>query len=58
MPVCLAVKKAAQYKEKTMILLLGRGCEKYQKTAEGLLAYPTDAVLMQEAIRMYEGVQI
>lgn len=56
--VCLAVKKAAQYREKTMILLLGRGCEKYQKTAQGLRAYPTDAALMQEAIRMYEGVQI
>lgn len=48
--VGLAVKKAQQYREKTMILLLGRGCEKYQKTAQGLLAYPTDAALMREAI--------
>ena len=44
-----------QYGEKTMILLLGKGCERYQKTGEGLQEYPTDAALMQEAIRTYEG---
>ncbi|WP_283683341.1 Mur ligase family protein [Parablautia sp. Marseille-Q6255] len=53
--VALAVRKAAQYGEKTMILLLGKGCERYQKTGEGLQEYPTDAALMQEAIRTYEG---
>ena len=50
-----AFEKAAQYKERVLILLLGRGCEKYQKIKDGRIEYPEDAVLMREAVRKYGG---
>lgn len=38
---------------KSLILLLGRGSEKYQRFGEGLREYPTDARLMSEALGEY-----
>lgn len=50
-----AFRKAAEYGERTLILLLGRGCERYQKVKTEMVEYPEDAILMQEAVRKYEG---
>ena len=50
-----AIRIAEENKEKTMILLLGRGSEKYQKIGGASLAYPTDSVLMQNAVEAYDA---
>ncbi|MDO4323549.1 MAG: UDP-N-acetylmuramyl-tripeptide synthetase [Lachnospiraceae bacterium] len=49
-----AVRIAEQYRERTMILLLGRGSEKYQRIGRASLAYPTDSVLMRRAVDSYD----
>ncbi len=41
---------ARAQKGKSLILLLGRGSEKYQRFGESLREYPTDSVLMSEAL--------
>lgn len=51
--VSAAVRIAEQNKEKTMILLLGRGSEKYQKIGKASLDYPMDSILMQNAVERY-----
>lgn len=45
------IRRAEQEKESTLILLLGRGSEKYQRVGERLREYPTDSELMDEALR-------
>ncbi len=40
---------------KSLILLLGRGSEKYQRLGEGLREYPTDSRLMREALEEYDA---
>lgn len=45
-----AVAMAAGKKEKTLILVLGRGSEKYQKIGRKLYRYPTDACLLEAAL--------
>lgn len=52
-----AVRIAEQSREKTMILLLGRGSEKYQKIGKASLAYPMDSVLMQRAVDIYNAAK-
>ena len=42
-------------KEKTLILVLGKGSEKYQKIGGRAYRYPTDAELLGKAIREYDG---
>lgn len=53
--VACAVRMAKQSKEKTLILLLGRGTEKFQKIGTQTVAYPTDAQLLQRALRKQES---
>lgn len=48
-----AVAMAAGTKGKTLILLLGRGTERYQKIGKKSYQYPTDACLMEEALDEY-----
>lgn len=50
-----AVSVAAKAQEKTLILLLGRGSEKFQQVEGRLLASETDAQLMEAAIRTYDS---
>lgn len=45
-----AVDTAKTYGEKTLILLLGRGSEKYQKVGTRSLEYPMDAELMRRVL--------
>ena len=45
-----AVAMACAQKEKTVILVLGRGSEKYQKIGEHLYRYPTDSELLSDAL--------
>ncbi|MDY3249223.1 MAG: UDP-N-acetylmuramyl-tripeptide synthetase [Candidatus Choladocola sp.] len=45
-----AVRIASENEENTIVLLLGRGCEKFQKIGGQSLAYPTDASIMRWAI--------
>lgn len=49
-----AVREMAAYagreEGKSLILLLGRGSEKYQRIGSGLREYPTDSCLMREAL--------
>ncbi len=45
-----AVTMAKQSREKTLILLLGRGSEKFQKIGDRSVACPTDSVLMRNAL--------
>lgn len=46
-----AVAMAAAQREKTMILVLGRGSEKYQKIGTHSYRYPTDSDLLSDALR-------
>ena len=46
----IAVRMALEHEENTIVLLLGRGCEKFQKIGGQSLAYPTDASIMRWAI--------
>lgn len=43
-----AIKMAAENYESAMILVLGRGSEKFQKIGSRICAYPTDASLVQQ----------
>lgn len=45
-----AVRLARKNGEKTLILALGRGCEKFQKIGKGSYAYPTDSQMIGEAL--------
>lgn len=45
-----AVELAKKNQEKTLILVLGRGCEKFQKIGRASYAYPTDAQMLREAL--------
>jgi UDP-N-acetylmuramoyl-L-alanyl-D-glutamate--2,6-diaminopimelate ligase len=53
--VLMAVKQAAENREKTLILLLGRGSEKYQKIGSTACPYPTDASLMKRGLELYDA---
>lgn len=53
--VSRAVEEAAKSGERTLILLLGRGSEKYQQIGGKALAYPTDACLMGQAMAAYDA---
>lgn len=46
-----AVGLARESREKTLILALGRGCEKFQKIGQASCAYPTDAQMLREALQ-------
>ena len=46
---------AKDQKGKSLILLLGRGSEKYQRFGEGLCEYPTDAQLMRGSLEEYDA---
>lgn len=47
-----AVLMAYGMKEKTLVLVLGRGSEKYQKIGKQTCSYPTDAYLLEEAMKI------
>lgn len=47
-----AVLMAYGMKEKTLVLVLGRGSEKYQKIGKKTCSYPTDAYLLEEAMKI------
>lgn len=49
-----AMARAAESKERTLILLLGRGSEKYQKIGRRSCEYPTDASIMKQAVEKYD----
>lgn len=49
-----AVTQAAAKNKRSIILVLGKGHEKTQKFGKRIYDYPSDAVLVQEAIREYE----
>ncbi len=49
-----AISLAAAGEERTLILLLGRGSEKYQQIGGRAIAAPMDAQLMREAIAEYD----
>lgn len=51
--VRLAMEIAAKYEEHTLILLLGRGSEKYQQVGGKAWLYPTDSRLMEQVIEEY-----
>ncbi len=53
-----AVAMAAGKKEKTLILILGRGSEKYQRIGRSLHRYPTDANLLEAALGEYRGLKV
>lgn len=53
--VSRAVDEAAKSGERTLILLLGRGSEKYQQIGGKALACPTDSCLMGRAMAEYDG---
>lgn len=55
--VARAAEIAEAYGEKTMILLLGRGSEKFQKIGTDSLAYPTDSELMRAAVQQYDRAE-
>lgn len=46
-----AVDLAKNSGERTLILVLGRGCEKFQKIGTVLYEYPTDAQILQELLK-------
>lgn len=48
--IAKAMRHAAANKENTIILVLGRGDEKYQKIGEQMYEYPSDASIVKEAI--------
>ena len=50
-----AVRMAARCREPALILLLGRGSEKYQRIGGRLVAGPTDASLMKQALADYDA---
>ena len=50
-----AVRMASGVSERTIILVLGRGTEKYQKIGGCSREYPTDSTLMTEALREYDS---
>lgn len=52
--VRLAVRLAGESSKRTLILLLGRGSEKYQQIGGKNQAYPTDSSLMQQALERYD----
>ena len=43
-----ALEKAGSGTEKTLVLVLGRGSEKFQRIGRRLYAYPTDANIVRE----------
>lgn len=49
-----AVSVAAQNSEPTLILVLGRGSERFQKIGNQTCAYPKDANLVEQAIGEYD----
>lgn len=49
-----AVEIASKMPERTLILLLGRGSEKYQQMGGKAWLYPTDSRLMGQAVREYD----
>lgn len=51
--ICRAVEECGV--EKTLILVLGKGSEKFQKIGGKAYAYPTDAELLEQAIRQRDG---
>lgn len=53
--ICQAVEECGD--EKTLILVLGKGSEKYQKIGGKAYIYPTDAELLSQAIHQYDGIQ-
>ncbi len=53
--VLQAVGLAARSRGKTLILLLGRGSEKYQQVGGRALESPLDSELMEEAIGQYDA---
>lgn len=46
-----AVSMASRRKEKALVLVLGRGSEKYQKIGTKLYRYPTDSCLLEDALK-------
>lgn len=48
--ICYAARLAEKSGEKTLILALGRGCEKFQRIGGGSYAYPTDSQMMEEIL--------
>lgn len=52
--VSYAMELAKQSTERTLILLLGRGCEKYQNIRGQLQEYPSDPYLMRQAVSRYD----
>lgn len=48
--IARAVQRAADEEENTIILVLGRGNEKYQKIGQRMYEYPSDASLVREAM--------
>ena len=48
--IAKAVQRAADEEENTIILVLGRGNEKYQKIGQRIYEYPSDASLVKEAM--------
>lgn len=50
-----AVEMAAKKKGNTLILLLGRGSEQFQKLGNQVCSYPRDAALAKEALAAYDG---
>ncbi len=51
--ICTAVAGCGN--EKTLILVLGRGSEKYQRIGGKAYRYPTDAEILGQALREYDG---
>ena len=51
--ICRSVEECGE--EKTLILVLGKGSEKYQKIGGKAYLYPTDAELLGQAIHQYDG---
>ena len=51
--VCRAISLAEANRQKTLVLLLGRGSEKFQQIGGKSLACETDAQMMERAIRHY-----
>lgn len=49
-----AVKMAAESYEPALILVLGRGSEKFQKIGSQICAYPTDASLVKQMLGQYD----
>lgn len=52
--VAKAIELGTQYGERTLILVLGRGNENFQKIGKQICAYPKDAELVKAALAAYD----